>query len=190
MDTFISVKQKYHAQNAAAVCMYSICRANSSSFFPRRRRHRHHTRERRFWVAFLNKRWLDLSYSMISVECKWSLMIKKMAPFFSFDKFQKMDGMNKFKEKVFFTIFHFENFSPNFWKIFRSEKIKLIKYQLIDIIWIKNFVSINIFKNLNYHDIIGNLWRWSESSCGATAKTNVNESCSTGSTVQVWERLD
>ena len=121
---------------------------------------------------------------MISVECKWSLMIKKMAPFFSFDKFQKMGGMNKFKEKVFFTIFHFENFSPNFWKIFRSEKIKLIKYQLIDIIWIKFFVSINIFKNLNYHDIIGNLWRWSESSCGATAKTNVNESCSIGSTVQ------
>ena len=151
MDTFISVKQKYLAQNAAAVCMY-ICRANSSSFFPHRR---HHARERRFWVAFLNKRWRDLSYSMISVECKWSLMIKKMAPFFSFDKFQKTGGMNKFKEKVFFTIFHFEEFSPNFWIIFRSEKIKLIKYQLIDIIWRTFFVSINIFKNHNYHDIIG-----------------------------------
>ena len=138
---------------------YSICRANSSSFFPRR--HRHHARERRFWVAFLNKRWRDLSYSMISVGCKWSLMIKKMAPFFSFDKFQKMVGMNKFKCKVLFIKFHFENFSPDSLKIFRNEKIKLIKYQLIDMIWRTFFVSINIFKNHNYHDIIGILWWWS-----------------------------
>ena len=117
---------------------------------------------RHFLVAEVNKRWRDLPYVMISVGCKWSLMIKKMAPFFSFDKFQKMVGMNKFKCKVLFIKFHFENFSPDSLKIFRNEKIKLIKYQLIDIIWRTFFVSINIFKNLNYHDIIGILWWWSK----------------------------
>ena len=71
---------------------------------------------------------------MQSVECKSSLMIKKMPPFFSFDKFQKMGGMNKFKEKVFFIIKNHEKFRLNYLKIFRIEKIKLIKYKLLDII--------------------------------------------------------
>ena len=139
--------------------MYVVC-MHGQLFLFHRCRHRRHMRARvpslrRFWVAGVNKRWRDLPYSMISVECKLSLMIKKIAPFFSFDKFKKMVGMNKFKCKVLFIKFHFENFSPDSLKIFRNEKIKLIKYQLIDILWRTFFVSINIFKNHNYHDIIG-----------------------------------
>jgi hypothetical protein len=59
-------------------------------------RHRRHMRAREccrsdvFELRELNKRWRDLPYVMQSVECKLSLMIKIMPPFFSFDNFQKM----------------------------------------------------------------------------------------------------
>ena len=42
--------------------------------------------------------------------------------------------LKKFMEEVFIIIFHFETFSPNSLKIFTSEKLKLTKDQLIDII--------------------------------------------------------